>query len=241
MNKAIALTHLNVTFNIASMQACWQWFRQGDTVQTVLPMYHIYGACNGVLLNILMGIPFVLLPRFVPETFLAAIDKYRVTVSMITPLRTVRAQQTAPQALPLVPPLVNFLCMSPLVDQYDLSSLRIICAGAAPVIPSSYDRVYERFARRGVHLQLATGYGLTETSTCTVCITLAQGACLDNNCPPSLAGLITYVPTFKQNQKKGSVGVLIPNSEGRIVDDADVDALPGEPGEIWLRSPAVMK
>ena len=81
MNKAIPLTHLNITFNIASMEASWPWFRTGDVVLSVLPFYHIYGTCNGVLLNVVMGIPFVFLPRFIPDAFLAAIDKYKISVS----------------------------------------------------------------------------------------------------------------------------------------------------------------
>lgn len=70
------------------------------------------------------------------------------------------------QALPLVPPLVHFLMLSPMVDQYNLSSIRVIIAGGAPVISSSFDRVYERFAKRGIRPEFAIGYGLTETSTC---------------------------------------------------------------------------
>jgi acyl-CoA synthetase (AMP-forming)/AMP-acid ligase II len=44
--------------------------------------------------------------------------------------------------------------------------------------------------------------------------------------------------------KVGSVGVLLPNLESRIVsneDGVDVDAKEGEPGELWIRGPTVMK
>jgi len=41
--------------------------------------------------------------------------------------------------------------------------------------------------------------------------------------------------------KAGSVGVLLPNLEARLVGDDGVDAKPGEPGELWLRGPTVMK
>lgn len=41
--------------------------------------------------------------------------------------------------------------------------------------------------------------------------------------------------------KAGSVGVLVPNLEARLVGNDDIDVEPGEPGELWLRGPTVMK
>lgn len=166
MNKAISLSHLNITFNLASSELSWQWFRRGDVVLAVLPFFHIYGATQGMSLNIFMNIPFVLLPRFVPEAFLVAIDKYKVTVSNISVVPTgyCPTDDCNCQALPLVPPLINFLALSPSVDQYDLRSLRVVCAGAAPVIPGTCDKFIERFAKRGIRIELGVGYGLTESS-----------------------------------------------------------------------------
>jgi 4-coumarate--CoA ligase len=45
-------------------------------------------------------------------------------------------------------------------------------------------------------------------------------------------------------RKIGSIGVLLPNLEARLVandDDTIADAAPGEPGELWVRGPTVMK
>lgn len=41
--------------------------------------------------------------------------------------------------------------------------------------------------------------------------------------------------------KAGSVGVLVPNLEARLLGSDSVDVKPGEPGELWLRGPTVMK
>jgi len=45
--------------------------------------------------------------------------------------------------------------------------------------------------------------------------------------------------------KIGSVGVLLPRLEARLVVDGegngDIDAAEGAPGEIWIRGPSVMK
>ena len=66
----------------------------------------------------------------------------------------------------------------------------------------------------------APAYGLTETSPTSHLL-------------PSEAFL----------RKVGSVGVLLPNLEARIVVDSDglVDADEGQPGELWLRGPTIMK
>lgn len=41
--------------------------------------------------------------------------------------------------------------------------------------------------------------------------------------------------------KAGSTGVLVPNLEARLIGNDGVDVKPGEPGELWLRGPTVMK
>lgn len=66
------------------------------------------------------------------------------------------------QAAMVVPPLLTFFATDPRVDQYDMSSLRLISAGAAPVIPSMYDRCFERFSKRRMNLEMGNAYGLTE-------------------------------------------------------------------------------
>ena len=67
-------------------------------------------------------------------------------------------------------------------------------------------------------LVLYPGYGLTEMS------------------PSSL-----ILPQEWFLSKAGSAGVLVPNLEARLVRDDGVDVKPGEPGELWLRGPTVMK
>jgi 4-coumarate--CoA ligase len=63
-----------------------------------------------------------------------------------------------------------------------------------------------------------TGYGLTEMS------------------PVS-----HLLPHDQFLSKVGSAGLLIPNLEARLVGIDGVDVKPGEPGELWLRGPTVMK
>jgi acyl-CoA synthetase (AMP-forming)/AMP-acid ligase II len=114
----------------------------------------------------------------------------------------------------VVPPIVLALAKHPLVDQYDLSSLEYMNSGAAPL---SAEREVACGKRLGCRMQ--QGYGLTETSPVTHFVT------------DKLAGTMP-----------GSIGPAAPNTECRIVDlvtEQDVPA--GEPGELCIRGPQVMK
>nr|CAD7396222.1 unnamed protein product [Timema poppensis] len=108
----------------------------------VVPYVHVFG----LILQLLCfshGLTVVVMPRFQEKLFLESIQRYKVSF------------------LSLVPTLMVFLAKSPLVDQYDLSSLKEIWCGAAPLSPDMQARVT---ARLGVkHVQ--QGYGSTELMT----------------------------------------------------------------------------
>jgi acyl-CoA synthetase (AMP-forming)/AMP-acid ligase II len=114
----------------------------------------------------------------------------------------------------VVPPIVLALAKHPLVDEFDLSSLEFMLSGAAPL---SAELEVACGKRLGCRMQ--QGYGMTETSPTTHFVT------------DELAGQIP-----------GSIGPLVPNTECRIVDVATrEDAGAGEPGELCIRGPQVMK
>jgi acyl-CoA synthetase (AMP-forming)/AMP-acid ligase II len=114
----------------------------------------------------------------------------------------------------VVPPIVLALVNHPLVDQFDLSSLEFVNSGAAPLSAELQLQCAERLG-----CQVEQGYGLTETSPTT--------------------HWVTDEPAW---QKPGSIGPPLPNTECRIVDVATgEDAADGEPGELLIRGPQVMK
>ncbi|HUA46670.1 MAG TPA: 4-coumarate--CoA ligase family protein [Solirubrobacteraceae bacterium] len=114
----------------------------------------------------------------------------------------------------VVPPIVLAMAKHPLVDEYDVSSLEFMNSGAAPL---SAELEVACGARLGCRMQ--QGYGLTETSPVTHWVN-------DN-----LAG-----------QMPGAIGPAVPNTECRVVDVAtDEEVAPGEPGELLIRGPQVMK
>ena len=106
------------------------------------------------------------------------------------------------------------LAKDPLVAEFDLSSLKFVGSGAAPL---SAELELACGKRLGCRIQ--QGCGLTETSPVT------------HTVPEDLAGRVP-----------GSIGHLVPNTECRIVDAATgEDAPAGEPGELLIRGPQVMK
>ena len=81
MNKAVALSHLNVGVNVVQQADSWQYYNHPNPVVLgVIPFYHIYGGSTIVLLSLYLGVPFVILPRFQPDQCLSAIEKYKITV-----------------------------------------------------------------------------------------------------------------------------------------------------------------
>ncbi|KAJ7690754.1 AMP binding protein [Mycena rosella] len=123
----------------------------------------------------------------------------------------------------VVPPVLVVLARHPAVDQYDLSSMEILFSGAAPLghslVKSVKDRLLTKRGGRGT-LKITQGYGLTETSPTT-----------------------HLLPVADADRKMGSIGILLPNLEARLVDDDDgkIDAAEGQPGELWVRGKTVMK
>lgn len=71
------------------------------------------------------------------------------------------------QYLYIAPPVATFLAESPLVDKYDLTSVKSLSSSAATLSPSISNAVRERLTAQGAKdLHLAQGFGATEMSTC---------------------------------------------------------------------------
>ncbi|OMO85474.1 AMP-dependent synthetase/ligase [Corchorus olitorius] len=119
--------------------------------------------------------------------------------------------------LPLVPPIL--LAMVKGADQirrkYDLSSLQSVLCGGAPLSKEVIHGFLEKFPK--VHIR--QGYALTETTG---------------------SGASMYSP--EEGRKYGTVGLLSPNLEAKIVDpDTGVALVVNQTGELWVRGPSIMK
>jgi len=145
-----------------------------DRSLSCLPLSHSYGV---LVLNVALHHPgrpqSVLMRWFNAESWLAL------------------AQEHRSQIAPVVPSMLSMLLREPLED-YDLSQLRYVASGAAPLAPEA---IHE-FTRRVPGCEIREGYGLTETS-----------ALVSTNRP----GRIRY----------GSVGEPVPGTEIRI-DEGEI-------------------
>ncbi|MDZ4699869.1 MAG: AMP-binding protein [Rhodothermales bacterium] len=192
--KGVMLTHANLVANILQTRAALP-IDASEVLIGILPFYHIYGMTAIMGLALHAGATVVTMPRFEPEAFLQHLQDNGVTLAL------------------LVPPIILLLAKHPLVDQYDLSRLRHITSGAAPLSEGIASMCQNRLG-----CTVRQGYGLTETSPVT------------HLCSPGVAN------------KMGSVGPSVPNTETCITDPATGQLLPvGATGEIWLRGPQVMR
>jgi len=112
----------------------------------------------------------------------------------------------------IVPPIVVGLGKHPAVDNYKFPHLKYLFSGAAPLGPELTEAVEKR-----LNVKIRQGYGMTEASPAT-----------------------HY--TVAGTERAGTVGLLMPSTEGRIIDpETGKDAPTGERGEVWIRGPQVMK
>jgi acyl-CoA synthetase (AMP-forming)/AMP-acid ligase II len=112
----------------------------------------------------------------------------------------------------VVPPIVLALAKHPAVDQYDLSSLQWLGCGAAPLGAELQQACAQR-----IGCPVGQGYGMTEAT----------------------AGIALWSPGLPD--APGSSGRLLPGVQARLIDpDTAADCRPGQPGELWVRTPSLM-
>ncbi|MER6912430.1 4-coumarate--CoA ligase family protein [Streptomyces sp. NPDC000594] len=195
--KGVMLTHRNLATNLAQFQPMLS-MAPGDRILAVLPFFHIYGIAGLMNAPLRHGATVVVLPRFELESFLAAVERHRIT------------------ALYVAPPIVLALAKHPAVDRYDLSSLEYLISSAAPLDAALATACATRLGLPPI----GQAYGMTELS------------------PGS-----HVVPLHDRTAPPGSVGLLAPSTEMRLLSLTDPARTvgPGEEGEIAIRGPQVMK
>ncbi|MEO8095847.1 MAG: AMP-binding protein [Pseudolysinimonas sp.] len=197
--KGVQLSHTNLVANVVQTYPVLDVTSE-DRVLALLPFTHIYGMT--VLLNIALKkrATLVTMPKFDLAEFLRIIQDEKCTYLFIAP------------------PIAVALAKHPMVDEYDLSNVRAILSGAAPIDHGLMSAVATRLKTR-----MRQGYGMSEASP------------------------VTHVhPPERDDLSMGSIGVPIANVEAKLVNvetGAEIDAPAegqSEPGELWVRGPNVM-
>ncbi|KAI8909402.1 hypothetical protein DFJ77DRAFT_472376 [Powellomyces hirtus] len=195
-SKGVETTHYNMVANVTQFVKMLDYtkLRSADEVWTgVLPFYHIYGLNMSVHSAIYMQIPLVVFTKFDLVQFVESIARYRITYSH------------------LVPPILVRLAKDPIVEKYDVSSLRAVMSGAAPLSAE----VAHEFGTK-LKCEVMNGYGLTESSP------LAMFGTPD--APVGSVGRL--VPNVQARL---------------VDPDTKKDVLKNQPGELWIRGPMIMK
>jgi long-chain acyl-CoA synthetase len=194
--KGAELTNANFAWMLPLWTRTWL-LAPGVSNVVCLPMFHIGGAGWGIA-GLFAGATNHVLREFVPAEILQTIERDKVQVML------------------LVPAMILFLVQAPQIRETDLSSLRLIVYGAAP-IPA--DLLKQAMAIFPCGFQQV--YGLTETT-----------------------GAITLLPPDDHDpadaKKLLSCGFAQQGVELRIVGDDGKDLAPGQVGEIAVRSRQIM-
>jgi long-chain acyl-CoA synthetase len=120
----------------------------------------------------------------------------------------------------LVPAVLQFMLAVPGVAERDFSALRYFLYGASPISEKVLADSIRTFG-----CQFVQAYGLTETTGTVVTLPAAD-----------------HDPDGPNRHRLRAVGLAVPGSEVRVVDpESGEDVQQGEVGEIWIKSPMVMK
>lgn len=200
--KGVMISHKNLVTTVAQLvdgENPHQYTDSEDVLLCVLPMFHIYALNSILLCGIRAGAAVLILQKFEITWVLEVIEKYKVTVASF------------------VPPIVLALVKSGEAQRYDLSSIRAVITGAAPLGRD----LQEALEARLPHATFGQGYGMTEAGPLTISMAFAKE------------------PT---KVKSGACGTVVRNAEMKIVDTETGASLPrNQPGEICIRGTKVMK
>ncbi|CAN1223417.1 4-coumarate:CoA ligase 1 [Linum perenne] len=201
--KGVMLTHKGLVTSVAQQvdgENPNLYFHSEDVILCVLPMFHIYALNSIMLCGLRVGAAILIMPKFDIGSLLELIQRYKITIA------------------PMVPPVVLSIAKSADTEKYDLSSIRMLKSGAAPLGKELEDAVRSKFP----NARLGQGYGMTEAGpVLSMCLAFAK-------------------EPFEI--KAGSCGTVVRNAEMKIVDPDTGSSLPrNQPGEICIRGHQIMK
>ncbi|KAL0694982.1 hypothetical protein Bca4012_062162 [Brassica carinata] len=195
-SKGVISSHRNLTSYVAKRAS--EKSLQDEVFICTVPMFHTFGLLAFAMATVALGSKVVILRRFELNHMLAAVEKYRATSLLLAP--------------PVLVVMTNEADM--IKAKYDLSSLKTVTCGGAPLSKE----VTEGFLKRYPTVLVLQGYALTESN--------GGGARQE----------------MVDCRRYGTVGTLTSDVEARIVDP-DTGRFLGtnQTGELWLKGPSISK
>ncbi|KAM0413600.1 hypothetical protein ACHAPT_013624 [Fusarium lateritium] len=198
--KAVQISHRNVIANIMQMTIQDGVGRKAAGVDTqvqlgLLPLSHIYGLVPVAHYGLYNGDETVILPRFELKMLLSAIQRFKI------------------EQMALVPPiLIHMLSSQDECAKYDISTIRFIFSGAAPLGKETMEDLWKVWPKWNI----CQGYGLTETSP-------------------------VVTSTSELDIDAGSSGTLLPGLKAKLIDtDGSEITEYNKPGELLVQGPTVV-
>nr|AFU90743.1 4-coumarate:coenzyme A ligase [Punica granatum] len=201
--KGVMLTHKGLVTSVAQQvdgENPNLYFRKEDVILCVLPLFHIYSLNSIMLCGLRVGAAILIMQKFEIVKLMELVQRYKVTIA------------------PFVPPIVLAMSKYADMDKYDLSSIRTVMSGAAPMGKELEDSVRAKLP----NAKLGQGYGMTEAG-------------------PVLAMCLAFAKEPFEI-KSGACGTVVRNAEMKIVNPDTGASLPrNQPGEICIRGNQIMK
>lgn len=198
--KGVMMTHDNLYINAMNVVG-YSGLDETDILLHCGPWFHL-AAASRIYTAAVLACRQVILPRFDVDAVFATIARERIS------------------AANFVPTMIGMLLRHPDFDVADLSSLRVVSYGGAPMPEAVIVEAMERLP----HVRFTQAYGMTELSPVA-----------------TVLGARDHAAGLKNRQLLRSGGRAVFNADVRIVDPKWQEVPRGEIGEIVVRGPMVMK
>ncbi|OUS92435.1 fatty acyl-AMP ligase [Rhodococcus sp. NCIMB 12038] len=208
--KAVQITHENFYTNAYAMIDRIKFSIEDDVMISWLPLFHDMGMVGFLSVPMQVGAEVVSITPMdflrTPLLWAELMGKYKGTVTAAPnfaySLLARRLKQAEDGAV-------------------DLSTVRYMWNGAEPVDPDTMNALAEAGARFGLNPSaLAPVYGMAETTLAVSIPDPDQGQVLDRVDPDLLEAMQRAVPSHKPNARAlATLGKMVPNLEGRVVDN----------------------
>jgi malonyl-CoA/methylmalonyl-CoA synthetase len=193
--KGAILTQKNLVHDATNVIKMWEISHQ-DVLCHALPLFHVHGLCFALHTALLSGVHVLMMDRFDPAKILDVLaskeEDRACTIFMAVPAmytRLLDAMEDRPR---------------------DLSHIRLLTSGSAPLPVKEFHRIERVFGSQPVERE-----GMSETG-------------------------MNFSNPIRGQRKPGAIGLPFPGLSVRIVNpDTFSDVSPGENGEIWLKGASI--
>jgi acyl-CoA synthetase (AMP-forming)/AMP-acid ligase II len=193
--KGAIMTHGDMIFNNLMFVMSFGWIHE-DVHMLVIPLFHCTACYSAVPTSVYLGSTIVLAPRPQVNEVAELVQAHGVTTFLG------------------VPTLFHLFTTMRRFDEYDLSSLRMICYSGSPMPRQTIERLRAKFP--SIHLH--NFFGLTETISNT-----------------------HVLPSADAMERAASVGKVLPGVGMKIMGEDGAELAPGEIGELCLRRENVIR